>query len=142
MTGYKAISKYLSSDIEFLVISLGINDLQKFYNVDEKMIVDGFRKFINLCFSINSDLKILVLSPSVIKENILNSYFSLMFDENSIKKSYLLSNLLKSVCIELNCDFIDLNEYVEACNIDGLHYFDYHHQEVAKLLHNYFVNLT
>ncbi len=142
MTGYKAIIKYLSSDIDYLVISLGINDLQKFYNVNETMVVDGFRKFINLCYSINNDLKILVLSPSVINQNILNSYFGLMFDENSVKKSYLLSDLLKSVSIELNCDFIDLNEHVEACNIDGLHYFDYQHKEVAKLLHNYFVNLT
>lgn len=142
MTGYKVINKYLSTDIDYLVLSLGINDLQKFYINDECAILAGFRKFINICYTINPELKILLLSPSAIKENILNSYFSLMFDANSIKKSHSLSSLLKSVCIEYNCSFIDLNEYVETSNIDGLHYYDYQHAEVAKLLHNYFVNLT
>lgn len=142
MTGYKVITKYLASDVDYLVLSLGINDLQKFYNVDEKTIIEGFRNIINICYSVNPDLKILVLSPSVIKECVLNSYFALMFDEVSIKKSYLLSNIIKSVCIELNCTFIDLNQYVETCSIDGIHYFDYQHEEVAKILHNYFVNLT
>ena len=55
MTGYKAIKKYLSNDINYLVVSLGINDLQKFYDNEEKDIVEGFKKFVNLCYSINSD---------------------------------------------------------------------------------------
>ena len=29
MTGYKAIKKYLSKDIDYLVVSLGINDMKK-----------------------------------------------------------------------------------------------------------------
>ena len=142
MTGYKAITKYLSHDIDFLILSLGINDLQKFYNVDEKSIVDGFKKIISHCYLINQNLKIILLSPSVINENILNSYFSIMFDENSIEKSKRLSIILKSISEELNCSFIDLNEYVKPSDVDGLHYDENGHVEVAKLLHNYFVNLT
>ena len=65
-----------------------------------------------------------------------------MFDEFSIKKSYLLSSLLKSISEELNCSFIDLNEFVNASDVDGLHYNENSHVEVAKLLHNYFVCLT
>ena len=142
MTGYKAIKKYLVTDVDYLVISLGVNDLQKIYINDEQTIIDGFKMFIRLCYSINSNLKIIILSPSLVKENILNSYFSLMFDENSIKKSYSLSKILKSVSEELNCSFIDLNEFVSVSDIDGLHYDVEGHGAVAKLLHNYFVNLT
>ena len=65
-----------------------------------------------------------------------------MFDEKSIKKSYLLSSLLKTISEEFNCSFIDLNEFVNVSDVDGLHYNEDSHVEVAKLLHYYFVSLT
>ena len=142
MTGYKAIKKYLSSDIDYLVLSLGINDLQISYDNSETDIVEGFSNLIEYVYSVKPDINILILSPSVLLNKILFSYFSVMFDNNSIEMSYKLNEILQKIAQRYNSDFINLNEFVSVSKIDGLHYDEAGHSAVAKLLHNYFVNLT
>lgn len=142
VTGYKVLPKYLKNDIDILLLAIGVNDLQKIYSVDENDFKTGFIKFINLAYSVNKNLKIIILSPSVLTKNILGSYFSLMFDETSIQKSYMLPKILKMVAIEKNCDFIDLNLIANVSDIDGLHYDENGHRAIAEHLQNYFLNLT
>lgn len=142
VTGYEVLPKYLKNDIDILLLSIGVNDLQKFYLVDEYSFKTGFSKFIELAYSLNPKVKIIILSPSVITKNILDSYFSMLFDEISIQKSYILSKILKMVAVEKNCDFIDLNEIASVSEIDGLHYDENGHRAIAELLQNYFLNLT
>ncbi len=61
-TGYKILPKYLTKDIDILVLALGINDLQKFYCSDENSIRIGFSKILNIAYSVNKNIKIVVLS--------------------------------------------------------------------------------
>ena len=53
-----------------------------------------------------------------------------------------LNEILQKIAKRYNCDLINLNEFVAVSKVDGLHYDEDGHSAVAKLLHNYFVNLT
>lgn len=141
-TGYKALPKYLSSDIDILIIALGINDLQKFFNPDFNAIKLGISNFVNIAYGINHNINILLLSPSHLDENILKSYFSLQFDEKSIEKSFKLAEIYSAVASELKCNFINLDSIVKVSEIDGLHYSADSHKTIAKVLQEYFLNLT
>lgn len=141
-TGYRILPSYLTNDVDILLLAIGVNDLQKIYSVDMNTFNDGFTKFIELAYSLNKNLKIIILSPSTLTKNILKSYFSILFDELSIEKSYMVKDVLKSVAIEKNCDFIDLNNIAKVSVIDGLHYDENGHKAIAEHLQNYFLNLT
>lgn len=142
MTGCKAITKYLSTDIDYLVISLGVNDLQKFYNNNEESIRTGFSKFLEHIYSIKKNLKIIVLIPSKITDDVLSGYFSTMFDEHSIELSNILSKILIEISKKYNCKYINLDTIANVSKIDGLHYDEISHKTIANTLYDYIVNLT
>ena len=95
-------------------------------------------KFFNLIKTHSPYSKVIILAPCVIKENILNSYFKLFFDENSIEKSKQILPIYKNITEKNNYKLIDLNEITITSNIDGLHYEPEQHEkifnEVIKLI--------
>ena len=141
-TGYKALPKYLSDDIDVLIIALGINDIQKFFNPDLFSVKKGIINLVEIARKINPNIKILLLSPSCLDKCLLDGYFSIQFDEESIKKSFKMAEIYNEVAKEFNCDFINLDLYVKVSKIDGLHYSPESHRIIAKLLQDYFLNLT
>lgn len=135
-TGIKAIKKYLTEDINILVLSIGLNDLQKIYNTNPIDYDEGIRNIIKIAKNTNPDIEIILTSPSVINENILKSYFAQLFDESAIKKSKELLNIYQNIANKTGCKFIDLEEVAKASNIDGLHYSKEAHKKIATAILN------
>ena len=136
-TGYKAIKKYLTKDIDIIILQIGINDMQFLYDYDLEEFKKRFKDFIGLIRKLNEKLRIILLCPNEIDECILKSGFNLMFNETSIEKSKFLSKIYNSISQEFNCDLLDLNSIVETSKIDGLHYDIENHQKIAKALLDY-----
>lgn len=141
-TGTAVIGKYLTPQIDIIIIALGINDLQKFYNPSLTEIETGVENLINTAKKLNPEAAVIIASPSVIKECILNGYFSIQFDRNSIEKSKLIGNIYKNIAEKANCGYVDFNEVAEVSDIDGLHYDIDNHKKIAKYLTEYINNLT
>lgn len=131
-TGFKSLPKYLTPDFDILILAIGINDVQKFFSVTTTDIKTGIENLINIAKNINPDIKIILVSPSVLSPSILNSYFSCQFDENSIKLSYEFSDIYKKVSEENSCIFLDLNTIVKTSEVDGLHYNENEHRKIAE----------
>ncbi len=128
-TGYKILPEYLSKyNPDIVIIAIGINDLQFQYNITKQYIEDGIEKILTLV----KDREILLLSPSVIKENILTSFFSQMFDKTSIEKSYFMADIYRKAAEKYNAKYINLNDYVNPSDIDGLHYEPQAHAKIAN----------
>ncbi len=136
LTGFKALPKYLTKNTKHLILAVGLNDLQKFYSSSDEEIKNGLVQLIKIARNINSEIEIIILAPSKIKKNILNSYFSILFDEDSIKKSEKFGEIYKKISEENNCIFLDLDNYVQACDIDGLHYLEEEHKKIAEIIIN------
>lgn len=130
-TGYKVLPKILSNDLSVIIIGIGINDIQFAYNSSLEDIEQGMDLLINIVRSKLPEIKIVLVSPSVITENILNSYFASMFDETSIQKSKHFAEIYKKLANKYSCEYINLEELVEVSKIDGLHYEPSEHKKIA-----------
>ena len=115
-TGYMILPEYLKNFYDIIILAIGINDLQKFYNPTLEEFETG----------------IIILSPSYITENILNSNFRFMFNQTSIEKSKQITSIYKKIANKYNCKFLDLNKIVTTSKIDGLHYEVEEHKKIAQ----------
>ena len=131
----ECLKKY--DTVDFVVLGLGINDTQFGYGADESTFQKGLLALISDVRTSFKDAQILVLGPSVIKRNILNSFFAQMFDENSIEKSKIICNIYKKVADNEGCFFLNLNTIVQTSDIDGLHYDIKEHKKIATAVAGY-----
>lgn len=125
-------------DNNIIILQIGINDLQKSYNMSLEKFEEGFEKLIS---SISEDVKIILLCPNIINKCILNSYFNNLFDKNSIILSEGLYEIYKKVANKYNCDVINLNTYTKTSTIDGLHYDAENHKLIADIIIKHLQNM-
>ncbi len=140
--GIGILQKYLTKQYEIIILAIGINDLQYSYNCDLKTFEQGITELINAAKTLNPNAKIILISPSVIKENILFSHFNILFDRTSIEKSYKISPIYKRIAQENNCIYLDLNNIAEVSEIDGLHYEETEHKKIADELSKIIQNIS
>ena len=133
LSGLIAIKKYLELKPDIIILAVGINDLQKIYDNDEKAIYFGLKALVEEIKKENNP-NIILLVPSAIKENILNSFFNTLFDEKSIEKSKKLPKVYQKIAKEFELDLIDLNNIAETSPTDGLHYDVEGHKKIADKL--------
>ena len=132
-TGYLAIKNYDTKSFDLIILSIGINDLQTQFNATEKDLENGLKKVISNIENKN----ILILIPTEIHENILNSWFSNLFDKKSIELSKKLPNIYEKIAKENNYDYIMLKDLITINSKDGLHYTENEHKIVAEYLAQY-----
>lgn len=133
LSGLIAIKKYLELKPDIIILAVGINDLQKIYDNDEKAIYTGLKALVEEIKKENNP-NIILLVPSTIKENILNSFFNTLFDEKSIEKSKKLPEIYQKIAKVFELDLIDLNNIAETSSTDGLHYDVKGHKKIADKL--------
>ena len=136
LTGFKALPKCIKSTTEYLILAVGLNDLQKFYSSTDEEIKNGLVNLINIAKNISPKIEIIILAPSRINDNILNSYFAMLFNKEAIEKSIKMSQLYIEVANKENCKYINLDNFVKTSEIDGLHYLEEEHKQIANLIIN------
>lgn len=139
-SGLKYFPKVLSAcnNIDFLILSVGTNDLQYAYNVDMQTIENGLETLIT--FAKEKTSNIIIVPPVILNEYIFNGMFSLMFDKSSIEKSVQVQEVFKKVVSKHNCKLLDFNEFVRPSNIDGLHYDKTAHKKIAEVVFDNLIN--
>lgn len=135
-TGIQVLNDYLYEDLEYIILFIGINDTQFIYNTSLEELQNGIEKLVQLILSKLPKIKIILLSPPRLTNDILNSNFSVMFDTSSIEKSSKLSEIYKKVSQIYNCEFIDLNKIVSVSSEDGLHLEPEAHKKIAEKIKN------
>lgn len=140
-TGYKILPEVLKSDIDFVILFIGINDLQFEYGVSFDDIKLGVSKLVKIVQDKVDKAKILLVSSPELTENVLKSpIFSTLFDKTSIEKSKALPKIYSEISKEYGIDFLDLNKIVIPSELDGLHFEPSEHEKIAKEIFNYLKN--
>lgn len=121
-------------DLDIIILALGTNDAQIFYNLDERIIKNKLQEFIDIIRKTNLRTEIVIIPPVKIMPYILNSSFSLMFDKDSIKRNHNTLPVFKQIAKENCCEFFDINEIVTPSEADGLHYTKDSHKIIAQNL--------
>ena len=133
--GTEVLEKYLKSDIDKVILALGINDVQFLYDVTTDDIKNGMEKLINISKTINPDIEIIIVSPNRISDDIFDGYFVCQFDKTSIEKSKYISEKYLELSKKYNCKILDLNKLTEVSKYDGLHYEKEEHEKIAKKIY-------
>lgn len=143
-SGGEYLPVYLQNhkDIDIFILSLGTNDAQIFYNLNEQVIKKGLQDIINLIHKTNLRTEIVIVPPVKIMPYILNSSFSLMFDKDSIMRNHKTLSVFKQVAEENCCEFFDINEIVTPSEADGLHYSKTSHKIIAENLAELVKNIS
>jgi lysophospholipase L1-like esterase len=124
--------------LDTVILWLGTNDLKIKFNRQPMDIANALGSLIDLIHGIsknknNQPTSILLISPPFVREDILksNSQFA-----GAGPKSQELSGLLKQLATEKGTLFLDLAEFVEAGEFDGVHLEAVTHPIVAEKIYN------
>lgn len=136
-TGYKILPEYLKTNFfDIIILAIGINDLQRFFNPTLNEFEHGMEKLIQITKNLSPKSKIILICPSKLNlAGINNGIFSYQFDKISVEKSGKLSPIYKSLAEKYKCHFIDLNNIVEVSPLDGLHFSPKSHKTIAENLY-------
>lgn len=135
--GYKYLPLVLDDSFDIVILSLGINDIQKFYRPNAEQIKKGLDKIISITKEKSPNAKIILMSPSKLTNNIFKGYFSIMFDEKSIEQSSKLADIFEDICLKNGCYFIDLNKIATVSELDGVHYSVESHKKIANFVFDF-----
>ena len=140
LNGYLLLKEIIKPDITDIIFALGINDLQLQFKNNEKIFETELNKTISKIKSLNKNIDILILIPNIINENILKSYFSSLFNRESIELSKQLPEIYKKIS-ELNkCSTLNLNNFATTSAIDSLHYDINNHKIIAEHIIEFYSN--
>lgn len=132
-TGNKILPKYLDEKFEYVVLALGINDLQSQYDVSVEDVKNGILDLVKIVRQKLPETKIILVTPAKLAKNVFKSpLFSTLFDEKSIEKSRYLSKIYEQIAEITDCDFVDLNQVATPSDIDGLHFEEEEHKKIAN----------
>ena len=132
-TGYKILPELLNSNLDYVILAIGANDLQFQYNASLDDIKNGISNLVKMVKNTVPNAKVILISQTDITENVLKSpIFSTLFDKGSIEKSKHLAKIYEQIALENNCDFIDLNKIANTSAIDGLHFEPKAHKKIAN----------
>lgn len=130
----KLLTEYMKANPDVVILAIGINDTQKFFNTDIK---DAIEKLIDIALP----TPVILVAPSILGENILkHPIFSTMFDETSIEKSKKLPEIYLQIAKNKGCKFLNLNTIVQPSTIDGLHYGPEQHKIIAEKIYELLLN--
>ena len=133
-TGYKVLPTLLNKDLDCVILAIGVNDLQFFYNPSFEEIKNGMRRLVDIVREHCPKAEIILVSPARLTDNIFNGYFRAMFDKISIEKSLHLSEIYESIAKEKNCRFADWDKIVTVSPKDGLHLEPDAHKKIAEAM--------
>lgn len=135
-SGGEYLSVFLQNhrNLDICIISLGTNDAQFFYNLDENSTKNGLQNLIDSVREVNIKTNIIIVPPVKITENILHSGFSMMFNRESIDKINKVFPIFKQTAKENNCLYFDFNQITSPAQKDGLHYTKESHTIIANKL--------
>lgn len=132
-TGHQVLPEYLQETPDIVILALGSNDLQRQYRTTLKEIEYGLEGLIKIVRETLPESKIIILSPTPIGQEVLKAkIFSFLFDETSVEKSKCFAEIYSRVALKNDCEFIDLTSIAPVSKIDGLHYEEVGHREIAN----------
>jgi lysophospholipase L1-like esterase len=121
---------------DIVVLWLGTNDLKSKYNRTPEQIAQALSGLVEMILDVgktsqNITPSIILVSPPIVKEEVLKvgSQF-----EGAGEKSKKLPSLIREVATQQGCTFVDLAEYVEPGDADGVHLELESHPKVAAIL--------
>lgn len=132
---------YTHAPIDLVILALGGNDTKAYFNRTAEEIKAGLGDLIDVIQQslygpeLQSAPQILITTPAI-PHPIIETFTDeegVLFLEGAVKKSEALIELFKELAEEKGCFYLDLSA-VRPSAIDGVHYDELGHQQLAALM--------
>jgi len=128
--------------IDICVLGLGANDLQFIFNINEDVVEKGLKRLISYIKEYSKEAEIILVTPPILCENLLDGYFACQFDEKSIENSKKIKPIYKKVAENENCKLIEIDKFVTPSEVDGLHFSAESHKIIGKVIAEKITQIT
>lgn len=133
---------YSHAPIDLVILALGGNDLKAYFNRSPQEIKAGLGELIDIIQAskygpdLEKSPQILITTPAIpldFVENYIDEN-GIYFLKGAVQKATALVEHSFQLSEEKTCEYLDVSSQVIPSKIDGIHYDEAGHKELAKLL--------
>lgn len=119
--------------LDVVILMLGTNDCKSHYKASANVIGRGIEKLIQQ-IRFNNNMKILLISPIILGENIAKKEYDPEFNEESIQTSIGLKEVYQEIADKYNIGFLAASDVAKASVIDQEHLDEGNHKKLADAI--------
>ncbi len=120
--------------LDVVILMLGTNDCKSYYKASANVIGRGMEKLLQLVKANRSNLKILMISPILLGEEIWKKEYDPEFDAESIQTSIGLKAVYQEIADKYNIEFLAASYVAKASDIDQKHLDADNHKKLADAI--------
>lgn len=117
--------------LDIVVLMLGTNDCKSYYHASAEVIGLGIEKLIEQIRHYSSSIKILLVSPILLGEQVGQAEFDPEFDSYSVTTSKQLKSVYEKVARRQNVAFMAASDYACASEKDQEHLEEEGHRNLS-----------
>ncbi|MEE1313739.1 MAG: GDSL-type esterase/lipase family protein [Lachnospiraceae bacterium] len=132
--GSKIFSILLESHkpLERVIIMLGTNDCKSYYNASAEEIGAGLEQLICQVRDSSPDIKILIISPIFLGEEVWKKEFDPEFNQKSVETSKKLKYVYEEIASRYGCSFLAASDVAKPSSRDQEHMDAKDHKKLAE----------
>ncbi len=129
------LETHAPSDEDLVVIMLGTNDCKAIYGASPEVIAKGVGRLVRQIKAYSEKVKILIISPIHLGENVWKEGFDPEFDRNSVEISKKLAAEYRKISKAENTYFLDASEFAVPSGKDEEHMDEKEHGKLASAVY-------
>lgn len=118
--------------INIVVLMLGTNDCKSYYHASAEVIGKGIEKLIEQIWNYSQSVKILLVSPILLGQEVWKTEFDPEFDTDSIETSKQLKAVYERIAKKQNIEFLAASDYAKPSKEDQEHMSVEGHRRLAE----------
>lgn len=118
--------------LDRIILMLGTNDCKTYYNASPELIGLGIEKLLQQIKSADEKIKVLLISPIALGEEVWKPEYDPEFNENSVRVSKKLKAVYRKLAEKYGCDFLAASDVAEPSSVDMEHLNQEGHRKLAE----------
>lgn len=120
--------------LDRVILMLGTNDCKTYYSASPELIGLGIEKLLQQIKSADKNIKILLISPIKLGEEVWKPEFDPEFNEHSVEVSKQLKEVYRKIAEKYGCDFLAASDVAEPSEVDREHLNPEGHKRLAEAI--------
>ena len=120
--------------VDELILMLGTNDCKTVYNASAQVIGRGIKKLLGQIKNADQNIKVTLVSPILLGDEVWKSEFDPEFGVQSVKTSGELKEEYRKIADEYGCDFLAASDVAAPSDNDREHLTPDGHAALAEAL--------